>query len=96
MGEIPEELLDGFEDLRSGTEERFEDSNYGWSYGTNYSGKVKTYKFSEENENSYAIASSINTGNQAKTNSNFTFRTAENGLQKNTESRLLPPMLWSR
>ncbi len=92
--EIPEENLEGYEDLESKQEETFEDSNYGWSYGTNYAGKVKTYKF-EESKNAYAVASSIannssNTiGNKTTGNTNgFVFRTAEsflNSLNKPTQ-----------
>ena len=43
--EIPEDLLNGYENIEQGPKEEFRDSNYGWEYGTNYSGKVKTYKF---------------------------------------------------
>ena len=79
--EIPEENLEGYEDLESKQEETFEDSNYGWSYGTNYAGKVKTYKF-EETKNGYAAASSINADTSKATgNTNgFAFRTAESFL----------------
>ena len=81
VSEIPEELLDGYSDIAQNTEEKFEDSNYGWSYGTNYSGKVKTYKFDNTSEN-YAVAGSISTPasqNVDKT-SGFAFRTAESFL----------------
>ncbi len=84
--EIPEENLEGYGDLESKQEETFEDSNYGWSYGTNYAGKVKTYKF-EEAQNSYVAASSIannssnKIGNKTTANTNgFAFRTAESFL----------------
>ena len=79
--EIPEDLLEGYAQIENKKEEKFEDSNYGWSYGTNYAGNVKTYKF-EEKSNSYAVASSIST-NKAKNvenTSGFAFRTAENFL----------------
>ena len=80
--EIPEDLLYGFEEINGSTNEDFEDSNYGWSYGTNYSGNVKTFKFNENNSNSYAVASSVSTSN-AKTvenNSGFKFKTPESFL----------------
>ncbi len=79
--EIPEDILEGYEDLESKQEETFEDSNYGWSYGTNYAGKVKTYKF-EETQSSYAAALSIDTATPKTTaNTNgFAFRTAESFL----------------
>ena len=79
--EIPEDLLDGYSDINGNKEETFEDSNYGWSYGTNFAGKVKTYKF-EETANTYAAATSIST-NKAKNVENttgFAFRTAESFL----------------
>ena len=81
VSEIPEDLLDGFSEIAQNTEEKFEDSNYGWSYGTNYAGKVKTYKFDNTSEN-YAVAGSISTPtsqNVDKTNG-FAFRTAESFL----------------
>ena len=79
--EIPQDLLDGYEEIEGKKEEKFEDSNYGWSYGTNFAGKVKTYKF-EEKPNTYAVASSIST-NKAKNvenTSGFAFKTAESFL----------------
>ena len=94
VGEIPEELLDGYNEINSSKEESFEDSNYGWSYGTNYAGKVKTYKFGEAAGN-YAVAASVATKlstNNAKnvdTTNGFAFRTAEsflNNLNKSQES----------
>ena len=79
--EIPEDLLDGYNELEGRKEEKFEDSNYGWAYGTNFAGKVKTYKF-EETENKYATASSLSTGKTQKVDntSAFAFRTAESFL----------------
>ena len=78
--EIPEDLLDGYNELESKREETFEDSNYGWAYGTNFAGKVKTYKF-EEASNNYAAAS-LSTGKAQKVENTtgFTFRTAESFL----------------
>ena len=93
--EIPEDLLDGYEEIAksdSNSFDNFEDSNYGWSYGTNYSGKVKTYKF-EDPSSSYVAASTPNnlsTGSAKKvdTTTGFAFRTAEsflNSLNKKEE-----------
>ena len=85
VGEIPEELLDGYNEINSSKEESFEDSNYGWSYGTNYAGKVKTYKFGEAAGN-YAVAASVanklSTSNakNVDTTNGFAFRTAESFL----------------
>ena len=45
LKEIPKDLLDGYEEIDNDANNSFKDSNYGWEYGTNYSGKVKTYKF---------------------------------------------------
>lgn len=94
VGEIPEELLDGYNEINSSKEESFEDSNYGWSYGTNYAGKVKTYKF-DETAGNYAVAASVasklstNNAKNVDTTSGFAFRTAEsflNNLNKSQES----------
>ena len=79
--EIPEELLEGYSQINGNKEETFEDSNYGWAYGTNYSGKVKTYKFNETDSN-YSVAGSISTpkAQNVDNNSGFAFRTAESFL----------------
>lgn len=45
LKEIPKDLLDGYKEIDNDADNSFKDSNYGWEYGTNYSGKVKTYKF---------------------------------------------------
>ena len=45
LKEIPKDLLDGYDEIDSNDNNSFKDSNYGWEYGTNYAGKVKTYKF---------------------------------------------------
>ncbi len=93
VSEIPSDLLDGYEELNKSKNESFEDSNYGWSYGTNYAGKVKTYKFNEDSGN-YAVAaastSKLSTANAqtVDTKSGFAFRTAENFLKTlNTASK---------
>ena len=65
--EIPEELLEGFDQIDG--KEEFEDSDYGWSYGTNYAGNVKTYKF-DVAENKKESAKSTE----------FAFRTPESFL----------------
>ena len=79
--EIPEELLEGYSQINGNKQETFEDSNYGWAYGTNYSGKVKTYKFNETDSN-YSVAGSISTpkAQNVDNNSGFAFRTAESFL----------------
>ena len=79
--EIPEELLDGYEQMKeNGGQEEFEDSSFGWSYGKNYAGKVKTYKF-DEAVGVKTAASSIATVQKQTTQSTFSFRTAESFLQ---------------
>ncbi len=80
--EIPEELLEGYNQISNSREENFEDSNYGWAYGTNYSGKVKNYKFNETEAQIYNVAGSISTPKAQKVDnqSGFAFRTAENFL----------------
>ena len=79
--EIPEDLLDGYNEIEGKIEETFEDSNYGWAYGTNFAGKVKTYKF-EETSSTYAAASNLSTNKAQKVEntSGFAFRTAESFL----------------
>ena len=81
--EIPQELLDGYEEIESpkGKFNEFEDTSANWRYGLNntYGSKVKTYKINDETRPSVA-ASSI--GNE------FKFRTAEsflNSLKKENE-----------
>ena len=79
--EIPEELLDGYEQMKeNGGQEELEDSSFGWSYGKNYAGKVKTYKF-DEAVGVKTAASSIATVQKQTTQSTFAFRTAESFLQ---------------
>lgn len=83
--EIPEELLEGYDKMKASNEEQFKDSSYGWSYGNNFAGKVKTYKFDEMAGNQKEVAGSIaglstnNTKNVDSKNS-FAFRTAESFL----------------
>lgn len=75
LSEIPQELLEGYEEAFGETskkEEMFQDSNYSWTYGSKNNGNIKTYKI---NEKQPAVAAS---GNQ--TNNGFIFRTAESFL----------------
>ena len=53
---------------------------FGWSYGKNYAGKVKTYKF-DEAVGVKTAASSITTAQKQPTQNSFAFRTAESFLQ---------------
>ncbi len=72
LQEIPEELLEGYEQAFGQTSnkvEMFRDSSYTWTYGSKNNGNIKTYKV-EEREPVMA----------AKTSNNFAFRTAESFL----------------
>lgn len=72
LGEIPEELLEGYEEAFTDTskqESGFKDSPYTWSYGSKNNGSVKTYKVEEKQP--VAAASNKN---------GFMFRTAESFL----------------
>ena len=79
--EIPKDLLEGYDEIENGKQNDFEDSNYGWSYGTNFAGKVKTFKFEEMGKN-YAAASTVSTIKEknVENTSTFSFRTAESFL----------------
>lgn len=71
--EIPDDLLDGYEDIIAPKKQEFEDSDYKWEYGfgkSSAASKVKTY-----NVDSYKVPVG------ASANSGFTFRTAESFLQ---------------
>ncbi len=74
LNEIPEELLEGYEEAFGGNhkEEIFEDSNYSWAYGRRQKGNITTYKIEEKQP---VIAAS-----KSSNNSNFMFRTAESFL----------------
>ena len=88
--EIPEDLLEGYEDAFAPKKENFEDSDYKWSYGFGRGvseSKVKTY-----NVDSYKIPvgaaaqsgnSSFSVGSNAESSdkNKFAFRTAESFLQ---------------
>lgn len=72
LEEIPEELLEGYEEAfgqTSNKEEMFKDSSYTWTYGSKNSSNIKTYKVNEKEPVMVA-----------KSNSSFSFRTAENFL----------------
>ena len=72
LQEIPEELLEGYEEAfgqTSNKQEMFKDSPYTWSYGSKSNSSIKTYKVNEKEPVMVA-----------KSNSNFAFRTAENFL----------------
>ena len=71
LKEIPEELLDGYDEVFGENQEnnRFEDSKYSWTYGSKDNGNIKTYKIDKKEP--VSAASNI-TG--------FAFRTAESFL----------------
>ena len=71
LKEIPEELLDGYDEVFGANQEnnRFEDSKYSWTYGSKDNGNIKTYKIDKKEP--VSAASNI-TG--------FAFRTAESFL----------------
>ncbi|MCI8760776.1 MAG: DNA helicase PcrA [Clostridia bacterium] len=72
LQEIPEELLEGYEQAFGQTskqEEMFQDSSYTWSYGSKNKSDIKTYKVNEKEPVMVA-----------KGNNNFAFRTAESFL----------------
>ena len=75
LQEIPEELLEGYEEAFGETTNKdrmFKDSSYNWTYGNN-AGKVKSYKIEEKEP---VLVGSSKKGN----NNNFMFRTAESFL----------------
>ena len=84
LREIPEELLDGYEEAfgdTSNKERMFKDTDYNWTYGSGNNSKVKSYKM-DTTESKVAVAS--------KSASNFMFRTAEsflNNLNKKSENK---------
>ena len=83
VNEIPQDLLDGFDELDNSNTNEFEDSGYKWEYGT--SSKVKTYKidngYSSVFGNSYGVAAkgygNTSTGNNV---ANYSY---SNGFGKN-------------
>ena len=77
LGEIPDDLLDGYEEAfgeTSNKEEMFQDSKYSWTYGSKNNGNIKSYKITESKE---PVSATSKTGN---TNNQFLFRTAESFL----------------
>lgn len=77
LGEIPEDLLEGYEEAfgeTSNKEEMFQDSKYSWTYGSKNNGNIKSYKITESKE---PVAAASKTGNS---NNQFLFRTAESFL----------------
>lgn len=74
--EIPEELLDGYEETFVEKEETFEDSSYKWEYGR--PSKMKVYHLEEE-ENTYSKQTVVAKG-AGNTTAGFQFRTAESFL----------------
>lgn len=71
LREIPEELLDGYDEALGEKQETniFGDSKYSWTYGSKDNGNIKTYKIEKQEP---AMASASNNG--------FMFRTAESFL----------------
>ena len=77
LGEIPEDLLEGYEEAfgeTSNKEEMFQDSKYSWTYGSKNNGNIKSYKITEGKEPVAAASKKDNLNNQ------FLFRTAESFL----------------
>ncbi len=77
LGEIPEDLLEGYEEAfgeTSNKEEMFQDSKYSWTYGSKNNGNIKSYKITESKE---PVAAASKTGDS---NNQFLFRTAESFL----------------
>ena len=85
LSEIPQELLEGYEDAfgeSSNKDEIFKDSKYSWTYGNGNKGNIKTYKI--EDEQNVMVASSMNNSN----NNGFAFkRTAESFLNNLTSKQ---------
>ena len=80
VNEIPEELLEGYDQLDNSKIDDFEDSSYKWEYGTN--SKVKSYRIdSDFNVNKQKIAAS-------SANNGFKFKTAENFLNSLNAKKL--------
>ena len=72
LKEIPEELLDGYEEaFERSSANSFEDTNYNWSYGRKENGAIKSYKITDSEKPKVAASRSA-TG--------FGFRTAESFL----------------
>ena len=72
VNEIPQDLLDGFDELDNSNTNEFEDSGYKWEYGT--SSKVKTYKI----DNGYGAG--FGTGYGAAAKGYGSYGTGNNGV----------------
>ena len=83
LKEIPEELLDGYEDaLGEGdiSSNPFEDLKYGWTYGNKDSSTIKSYKVKTKEPTMSADSTPSNSG--------FAFRTAESFLNSLSKKSL--------
>ena len=81
ISEIPQDLLDGYDELENNNSNDFEDKGYNWEYRTN--SKIKSYKIEKGfgGEKIGVAASSFSYGNTAqKQNNGFQFKTAESFL----------------
>ena len=93
--EIPEDLLDGFEQLDASSGDEFGDSGYKWEYGT--SSKVKSYKLDGGEYSggfgvaakgfSYGGANGTKAGN-SESSTGFQFKTAESFLNSLNNKRV--------
>mgnify|MGYP002618795229 CR=1 FL=1 len=72
LKEIPEELLDGYDEVFGENQEnnRFEDSKYSWTYGSKDNGNIKTYKI-DKNEPKVVAASSNSNNKYDKASSSM-------------------------
>ncbi len=90
LNEMPEELLDGYEDAMEETKQErniFGNSNYTWSYGSKSNGGIKSYKIQEPQYATVASSMKQDIGDKYKNNINkdnsngFAFKTAESFLK---------------
>ena len=84
LKEIPEELLEGYEEAFGEKEANhknkiFGDSKFTWSYGSKDNGNIKTYKIGEKEAVGVGAFAKSNTTKNS-TNMGFAFRTAESFL----------------
>ena len=74
LKEIPEDILDGYEDAMQEKEDEFEDTNFGWNYSgkrgfNSYESKITTYKLGNDEfaeKSSYEGKNSANFGRTAE------------------------------
>ena len=84
VNEIPQDLLDGFDEIDNSKSNEFEDKPYKWEYGT--SAKVKTYKIDNNNiGNNFGISakgfgSANGNGYSYGDSTGFQFKSAESFL----------------